>query len=123
MNNIYMALLNRIKNFTNKEVYNIQAVDDAKYPYVVIKLNGIDNLEDDRDDYNLTVTVWDRNNSNSHAQSVEVVEEVRKALNNFKYSDDKVFFFIGRGNTGNVPDPDQHVKRQEFNALLKSYRR
>lgn len=123
MNNVYLALINRIREFTDKEVYNGQASDDAKYPYAVIKLGPIENTEKDRDDYMLTVSCWDKRVSPSHAHTVALAEEVRKALLNFRHLDDNQLIIVSRPSVGNIPDPDTQIKRYDVTALIKTYRR
>lgn len=123
MNNVYLALINRIREFTDKEVYNGQASDDAKYPYAVIKLGPIENTEKDRDDYMLTVSCWDKRVSPSHAHAVALAEEVRSALLDYRHLDDNQLIIVSRPSVGNIPDPDEQIKRYDVTALIKTYRR
>src|SRR5690625_2984968 len=123
MNNVYLALITRIREFTNKQVYNGQADDDAKYPYAVIKLGPIDPTEKDRDDYMLTVSCWDKRESPSHAHAVALAEEVTNALLDFRHLDDNLLIIVSRPSIGNIPDPDEMIKRYDVTALIKTYRR
>ena len=100
MNNVYLALITRIREYTSREVYNGQASDKAKYPFAVIKLGPIDSTEKDRDDYSLTVSCWDKRESPSHAQAVALAEEVRSALINFRHLDENNLIIVSRPNVG-----------------------
>ncbi|MCM3739235.1 DUF3168 domain-containing protein [Oceanobacillus luteolus] len=123
MNNVYLTLINRVRAFTNHDVYNGQAEDNAPYPYVVIKLNPIANTEKDRDDYSLTVSCWDKRESPSHATAVRLAEEVRSALIDFRHLDENNLIIVSRPSVGEIPDPDEQIKRYDVTALIKTYRR
>lgn len=123
MNRVYSALINRIREYTSHEVYSGQASDKANYPYAVLKLSAVDNTEKDRDDYMLTVSCWDKNEQPSHARAVALAEEVRKALLNYRHLDENQLIIVTRPAVGNVPDPDEQIKRYDVTSLIKTYRR
>lgn len=123
MNNVYLALITRIRAFTDKEVFNGQASDGANYPYAVIKLTPVDNTEQDRDDYTLEVSCWDKRASPSHATAVALAEEVRSALLRYRLLDDNQLIIVSRPSIGYVPDPDTQIKRYDVRSLIKTYRR
>lgn len=123
MNNVYLTLINRVREFTNRDVYNGQAKDGANYPYAVIKLSPVDNTEKDRDDYMLTVSCWDKRESASHATAVGLAEEVRNALVDFRHLDENNLIIVSRPSVGNIPDPDTMIKRYDVSAIIKTYRR
>lgn len=123
MNHVYLALINRIKEYTDNEVYNGQAKDGARFPYAVLNLGPVDSTEKDRDDYFLTVSCWDKSESPSHAKVVNLAEQVRSALLNYRHLDDNQLIIVSRPNIGNVPDPDTQIKRYDVSAIIKTYRR
>lgn len=123
MNNVYLALINRIREYTDKQVFNGQASDGANYPYVVIKLGPIDPTEKDRDDYMLTVSCWDKRESPTHAHAVALAEEVRNALVDYRLLDENQLIIVSRPSIGEIPDPDEQIKRYDVSAMLKTYRR
>src|SRR5699024_4665200 len=102
-------LITKVRGFTDKQVFNGQADDGATYPYAVIKLSAIDNTEKDRDDYMLTVSCWDKSQSPSHAKAVNLAEEVRSALLDYRHLDENQLIIVSRPNVGEVPDPDTQI--------------
>lgn len=123
MNHVYVALIRRIKEFTDNDVYNGQADEKATYPYAVLSLSAIDNTESDRDDYTLTVKCWDKSQSPSHARAVALAEQVRKALLRYRHLDDNGLIIVSRPNVGEIPDPDEQIKRYDVTSVIKTYRR
>jgi|SRR5690625_4703505 len=123
MNHLYVTIQNQIKSKTSREVYNGQADDKAKYPYVVVKLGPVDPTEKDRDDYMLTASCWEKRKSGSHATVVALAEEVRNALLDFRHLDDNQLIIVSRPSVGVVPDPDEQIKRYDVTAIIKTYRR
>lgn len=123
MNHVYVALIRRIREFTDYDVYNGQANDNTTYPYAVIKLGPVDPLEKDRDDYMLTVSCWDKSQSSSHARVVSLAEEVRSALLEYRHLDEDGIIIVSRPSVGEIPDPDTQIKRYDVTSLIKTYRR
>lgn len=123
MNHVYLALINRMREYTDRSVYSGQAPESAVYPYAVATLTPVENTEKDRDDYMLEVRCWDKRESPSHSYAVALAEQVRSALLNFRYLDEKYLIVVSRPSVGNVPDPDAQIKRYDVTALIKTYRR
>lgn len=123
MNHVYLALINRIKEYTERGVYSGRAPDKAVYPYGVLTLSPVENSEKDRDDYTLRVSCWDKRESPTHSYAISLAEEVRSALVDFRHLDDKYLIIVSRPSVGHVPDPDEQIKRYDVTSLIKTYRR
>jgi len=124
MMNLMTALYQRISNAHEYETYRTQATQDAKFTYVVFKLERIVSTESDRDDYTLTISCWDKSESSSDKRVLELADSIRKALTDWRQLDDHYLIFPSRKpSLGYVPDPDATIKRYDVRTLLKTYRR
>ncbi len=115
------ALYTQINNAHAYKTYRTQAPDTASYPYVVYKLLPIQNTENDRDDYTLEISCWDK--SNSDINVIQLADSVREALVKFRHLDGFNLIIVSRPNVGYVPDPDAEIKRYDVTATLLTYRR
>lgn len=123
MKQLIQALYQQINNAHRYHTHPSPAPKDATYPFVTYKLLPISNTEKDRDDYTLEVSCWDKAESPSHARVVELADEVRSALVNFRHLDEHNLIIASRPSVGYIPDPDETIKRYDVTSTLLTYRR
>jgi hypothetical protein len=123
MKELMTAIFQQINSAHEYKTHNGIAPQTASYPYVVYKVLPVSPTEKDRDDYTLEVSCWDKSESTSHAKVVELAENVRRALLNFRHLDENNLIIVSRPNTGYIPDPDELIKRYDITATLMTYRR
>lgn len=123
MMNLMTALYQRIDEAHEHSTYRTQAPEKATYPYSVFKLMPISNTEKDRDDYMLEISCWDKPEGTSDARALEMADNIRKSLIKWRHLDGHNLIFPSRPSLGNVPDPDDAIKRYDVSTILKTYRR
>lgn len=123
MMNLMTVLYQRINSAHEYNTYRTQAPEDATFPYVVFKLMPISNTENDRDDYTLEISCWDKSEGTSDARVLEIADNIRKSLIYWRHLDDHNLIMPNRPNLGHVPDPDNMIKRYDVTTILRTYRR
>ncbi|WP_117168872.1 hypothetical protein [Paraliobacillus sediminis] len=93
------------------------------YPHATYKLLPVDGTENDRDDYTLEVSCWDRSESTSHAIAIGIAEDVKQALKRYRHLDEHNLIITSKPFVGLVPDPDEQIKRYDVRTNLLTYRR
>lgn len=119
---IKSCVYGRLNEFLDKPVESVPAPSNAKFPFVTYKLTLIDNTEQDRDDYMLEISCWDKEQI-SHARAIDLANKVQRALRNWKHIDDNVVIMASRSNIGEMPDSDLTIIRYDVTSILRTYRR
>lgn len=119
---IKSIVYDRLKDYIDKDVRSVPAPTESAYPFVTYKLTMIDNTEQDRDDYMLEISCWDKDQI-SHARVIDLANKVQQALRNWKHIDENVVIMANRPNIGEIPDSDETIIRYDVTSILRTYRR
>ncbi|WP_077622001.1 tail completion protein gp17 [Sediminibacillus massiliensis] len=123
MKHIMTAIYQVIDNAHSYKTYQGRASQNGAFPYVVYKLFPVDPTESGRDDYTLEISCWDKGEGTSHGTVVEIAEQVRQSLLDFRLLDEHNLIVATRPSVGYVPDPDELIKRYDVTTTLLTYRR
>lgn len=104
LNKIIENLLKTISD----NVYEDEAPDDAKEPYIVFNIKRITTVGI-MDQYNLEINVWDTHKT--YARANDLLSKVDQAINFYVYTDSNMFVEIYKGPQEKIVDSDKHVKR------------
>ncbi len=117
---VYTAVGDALSNIDNP-CYAKKPPDNVAYPYAVFVITpSAETQIDTSDDVNLTLTinVWDNNPDSTNLETA--VTQIDTALTNTHITTDKFSAWVQRGNIGDVPDPDEFVRRTRMTYLLKT---
>mgnify|MGYP001428708744 FL=1 len=128
---IYQAINNAheyrtFQSIVPKKVYENGQWVSVPFPYVVMKMRPIESTEKDRDDYTLVVSCWDKADSDadtSLARVMGIADSIWQELLHFRYMDEHNWIQTTRPTQGEVPDPDETIKRYDVQTTLHVYRR
>lgn len=123
MKNLMTVIYQQIDQAHPYKTYNGIAPSDAEYPYVVYKVLPVQNTEQDRDDFNLEISCWDKSTSTSHGRVVDIADAIKLNLKRFRHLDEHNLMIFSSPSVGYIPDPDEQVKRYDVTSTLLTYRR
>lgn len=104
----------------NAKSYFKIAPDDALYPHIVFELNSINLLDLSRDDYELTVTVWDRN---APARAEELADKICDKFNANNQPTSTILPTFFRQSRAEVIDADKTINEIVIKFDVLNYER
>lgn len=111
------TLLNRLINIHSNSWY--ERANTNEFPYVVFDILPLSSMEKDRQDNILEIDVYDHTTDPTNLE--ELTTMIDQSLKGFKFSDDSRGFWLQRIYKGNIPDPDQNIRRRQLRYQIKRY--
>lgn len=106
-------------NKYGKSVYYKKADKKAKFPYIVYSLENVDLNTYPRDDIELTIDIWDRNEISYEIEALS--DKIEKGFNRLNKPTDIIlptFYVISKRS---VDDEDEEIERRQIKISIQSY--
>lgn len=124
MKHVRTAIYQQLNTVHDYPVRSVPVASTQQYPFITYKLTPVDSTEQDRQDYMLEISHWDKSESTSHTRVVEMADKSHEAIRGFRHLDEHVFIAAERMPAiGEIPDQDIEVKRYDVTTTLRTYRR
>lgn len=101
------------------EAYHHRAPVDAAFPYASYDLSRIDLQDLSRDDYELTVDLWDLTDNPTRLE--ELADAMEEKLNAANLPQDSILPTFFRGSRLPIDDPDPMIRRIELTFQVQLY--
>lgn len=101
------------------ETYHRQASKEAAYPYKTYNLDGITYQDSTRDDYDLTVDIWDR--SPDTKQVEEIADQIEALFNAANVPDPPIYPTFFRDGRNVIDDPDKALQHIQLHFVVQLY--
>lgn len=101
------------------QTYYMQAPSDAVYPYKTYTLSRVDLNDMTRDDYELTVDLWDKTADTKRLD--EMADQIEEVFGGVNLPNDKILPTFFRSNRYPVEDPDKDIQHIQMTFLVESY--
>lgn len=108
-------------NQTNGTTYHRTAPNDAVEPYKVYTLSRVDLGDLSRDDYTLTVDVWDRANDPRTVE--ELCDQIEDQLNAANLPQNSILPTIFRESRYPVEEQDKEIQHEQLTFSVQLYTR
>lgn len=101
------------------ETYHKKATATAKYPYKTYTISGINFPDSTRDDYDLTVDIWDRSDDTKTVD--EIADQIEGLFNAANIPRPPVFPTFFRDGRNPVDDPDKELQHLQLRFIVQLY--
>ena len=101
------------------ETYHKIAPKDASYPYKTYELTSVTFPTSLRDDFELTVDIWDR--AKDYKAAEEIADQVERTFNDANLPQDDILPTFFRENRYSLTDPDKTLQHIQLRFLVQLY--
>lgn len=101
------------------ETYHKTAPKDASYPYKTYELTSVTFPHSLRDDFELTVDIWDR--AKDYKAAEEIADQVERIFNDANLPQDDILPTFFRENRYSLTDPDKTLQHIQLRFLVQLY--
>lgn len=98
--------------------YYHDAPDDAMYPHIVFSMESIDLDDYHRDDYNLEVDIWCKNNQ---ATAEDMADSICALFNAENLPQNQILPTFYRENRRNLLDEDKDINHIQLQFTIQNY--
>lgn len=106
-------------NATEGQTYHKTAPRDAIYPYKTYELTSVAFPDSARDDFELTVDLWDRSQDPKRLE--DLADDVEALLNDANLPQPPIYPTFFRENRYDVEDPDKTLTHIQLRFLVQLY--
>lgn len=99
--------------------YYRNAVKNAAYPYKVYTLDSVAFPDSTRDDFTLTVDVWDRAPDQKKVE--ELADQIERRFNDANLPAPPIYPTFFRDGRDNLEDPDKELQHIQLRFLVQLY--
>lgn len=99
--------------------YHKKATATATYPYKTYAVKGINFPDSTRDDYDLTVDIWDRSTDTKVAE--EIADQIEKLFNAANVPRPPIFPTFFRDGRTPIDDPDKELQHLQLRFIVQLY--
>ena len=99
--------------------YHKQATASAAYPYKTYALRGINFPDSTRNDYDLTVDIWDRSPDTKTVE--EIADQIELLFNAANIPNHPIYPTFFRDGRDTVDDPDKELQHIQLHFIVQLY--
>lgn len=104
---------------TNVEVFYENAINTAKFPYIVYNFESVNFGNTGRDDIFLDIDIWDKNSSSIEVETIaDYVEDILNSLNK---PTDSILPTFYKENRRALQDEDKNIRRRQLRFIIQNY--
>lgn len=112
-------VINSLLKQVEQNTFYENASDNTPFPYVVFNLDSVNFSNIGRDDFILTVDIWDRNNDST---TVEILADKIESKLDFKNNPtDKVLPTFYKESRKKLTDEDKRIRRRQLTFTIQNY--
>lgn len=101
------------------ETYHRRATADAVYPYKTYLLGSINFPDSTRDDFDLTIDIWDRSTDQKMVE--EIADQIETLFNVANIPKPPIYSTFFRDGRSNLEDPDKNLQHIQLHFIVQLY--
>ena len=101
------------------ETYHRRATADAVYPYKTYLLGSINFPDSTRDDFDLTIDIWDRSTDQKMVE--EIADQIETLFNVANIPKPPIYSTFFRDGRSNLEDPDKNLHHIQLHFIVQLY--